>query len=228
MLRFISKAQVKEAFTRLNERAKRLVWIECDFTIAILVGVALIITDRDLNEVERHSWDISSSGSAVSDEIVSLLATHATQGTCRLAGVGLARQKEALERRLPAVSSFFSSEQLDLGYAGVQGYAQLLGRPLLPESVVKGKVASGKPHTVGQFESAILSCRSPAVSQPPTTSLDRVEGLILSLGWAREHLITPPEAAKYVAYVLNAFGALLIVSVANLALGMMTQQASAV
>ena len=77
------------------------------------------------------------------------------------------------------------------------------------------------PGQVGDFEAKLRDGRSPALNQPlskETSAADRAEFAIISLGWARQHLIVPPKAAKYVTVGIAALFLMLAVSIINLLL----------
>ena len=200
--KLFSRGQVKECMKRLEGRTKHLVWLSCTSA-----DVAIIVTDLGLNEVGRGTWTLHA---ASSDEVIEFLEAHCARGTCKYAGVSMKQQLRQFARALPAAYPLIDSSQpLDLGSAGVRLFAKLLELPMLPDG------------QVGDFEAKLRAGRSPALNQPlskETSAADRAEFAIISLGWARQHLIVPPKAAKYVTVGIAALFLMLAVSIINLLL----------
>ena len=244
--KFFSQGQVKECLKRLDARRKHLAWIECTRTDdGSLLELAIVVTDYSLNEVERGVWVFGGtreakalSGAASSpqgsellaelkassltperaaDEIVDFLRTHCVRGTCKRAGRRLAAQRELLSRSLPAVLSFMdSSDTLDLASGGINLYGHLIDRPVFENRTQQGSKAQG-PKTLQEYE---MEQASLGAHQSPLSAagraIDRIEATIEALGWAREHFIAPPKAAKYVTMGLNGLSAFLLFSVVRM------------
>ena len=193
-----SGSQVDECFTRLKARSQRLVWLLCDDK-----GLAVIVTDLSLNEVGRFTQAFSKGNKraellVVEKECIKFLAMHAQRRTCTLAGLHAAHQSKLLSREMPALVAFLGPQRpLDLCRDGVPYYAELLGRSMLasPEAA----------QSLAEFEAKHARERVPA--QP---ALDQLEADIVALGWAREYLLTPPKAAKYVSAGIACFGVFLL------------------
>ena len=200
--KLFSSGQVKECMKRLEGRTKLLVWVSC-----VGADVAMIVTDHGLNEVGRGTWALHAKSS---DDVLEFLATYCAQGTCRYAGISMKPQLQKLAKAVPAAYPFINtSDPLDLGSAGVKLFAKLLDLPMLPGGDVR------------DFETKLKSGQSPALNTPltkDTPAADRAEFAIISLGWARQHLIVPPKAAKYVTMGIAALFVMLAVSMANLLL----------
>ena len=157
-----------------------------------------------------------------SSEIVEMLRTHCAKGTCTHAGRLLASQRAVLSRALPAVLPWLDDTELvDITASGTRIYAKLIDRPMtrLASPAVSKKSSSGEPRpsTPDEFEREQRLGTYHNAPAPGTRAIDRVESAIILLGWAREHFIEPPHAAKYVTMGLHAFSAFLLLSMAKLA-----------
>ena len=242
MTTFFSRSQQSECFKRLKTRAEQLIWIHLAAR-GTQLEMAIVITTRSLDEVDRGAWLIGGlkgneeknllsalptsmangnghsktsplTREAASAEIVELLATHCERGTCTLSGVSLGPQVEMLARVLPAVVAFIRvhpsgaihpSERCDLARSGVQQYAALLELPMLP---------TAEPGALRDFERDQRDGDvSKYVSAKSVDATDHVEAAIMSLGWARCHLIAPPKAAKYVTAGLIAMAVCILGSI---------------
>jgi len=235
----LTRSQQKECWKRLDAKSARLVWLRsASIADARIIEVALLVTDRALNEVERGVWVIKnelseadvaelrserwsddlvaevrspSSLSCVdaSAKIVAFLANYCTQGTVVLAGTSLARDYDVLERKLPAVASFLSpTARVDLGCDGVIRYAELAGKSLLAEPNIGSRVR--------EFEAEHR--RKHACRAQPSRAMDDIEASVVALGWVREHLFAPPKAATYVMMGLASYAVIMVASLISLVL----------
>jgi len=203
--RFLSRSQIKLCFQQLEARSKRLVWVHSAMSNGRIREVRLIVTDHSLNEVERGQWSLPSSEAqeATSVEIIQFLATHCAMNSSKWAGIAVRSTLEVLQHQLPAVFRFIDQRApLDVGEAGVSCYADLLGLPLVEA------MASNGPMSVEAFESLVTANEGPWQNR----RLEPLEIAIVALGWARQHLIAPPKAAKYVTAALHAFAVFMVTS----------------
>ena len=54
---YLTQTQITECFKRLQVRQESIVWLHCSTNVAgVLEELALLVTDRSLNEVHRESW----------------------------------------------------------------------------------------------------------------------------------------------------------------------------
>lgn len=241
LAKILSHAQVKDCFKTLESRRKLMAWIDCTTTSSgTLLEVALLITDRSLNEIDRGTWvfaasepdllgceaDLNSESRAskltfadASLELVDMLRNHCAKGTCKLAGRRLAAQRELLSRTMPAAMHFLdSADSVDVATEGVRAYASLIDQPLLPPSAVgKPSSATRQPETLLDFEREQRLVGT-GLSSRSTRAIDRIESAIIALGSARERFIAPPKAAKYVAASLLCLSGMLMLSVVHLLL----------
>ena len=221
---FLSRGQVKECLKRYDARRERLAWIHATTSDGgRLQTLALILTDRSLNECARDEWDIGDVSAAcqAAADMLGLLSEHCAAGTPIAAGVGLAPQLAAMSREMPAVHRFLAaSSTLDLGSDGVQTFSTLCGQPMLGTADVR--VRSG-PKSASHFEADLCAGVSPALRAPippDALAITRCEYHILALGWAREHFLEPPRAAKYVTAGLFALAAMCVSAIARLGISM--------
>lgn len=206
--RFLSRSQINLCFQQLEARTKRLVWVHSAMSNGRIHEVRLVVTDHSLNEVERGQWSLPSTDDAqeaTSVEIIQFLATHCAMNSSKWAGIAVRSTLEVIQRQLPAVFHFIDQRApLDVGQAGVSCYADLLGLPLVEA------MASNGPMSVEAFESLVAANEGPWQNR----RLEPLEIAIVALGWARQHLIAPPKAAKYVTAALHAFGVFMVISAA--------------
>ena len=210
MQQLFNPKQVKECFEEIEARAKRLAWVEWIFGGVRgdeLRDMAVVVTDMSLNEIER--WEPGSRIhtdhlSSLDAEAAGFIAAHSTPRTCRLAGVDISRRFHRLARAMPMLAAVLGPQPpLDLARGGVAGYAEAVGLAVL----------EGEPgHTVDDFEAALRRGDYPsrAAARTICNAIDHVEDTIVALGWARQYLIAPPAAARYVVAGLNCFAVFLV------------------
>ena len=206
MAKLLSAAQRKACWKKVNERATRLIWLDLtdrsDLTISF--ELAIIITTHGLDEVERKEFNDNTHES--SKLVMEFLDAHSTTGTAVVAGVDLARKLKTLQREMPSVHHHLNGrEPLDMAHGGVQRFAALIGRDVMPSTaddvVQLEREMRGANHTGSTAASQV-------VQVPPP--IERLEEAIVKLGVARSSLITPPAARKYVTAGLYCYCAMLV------------------
>ena len=217
MAKHLSRSQCKECWKRLEARDAQLVWLGSSLSASgSLVELAVVITDRSLNETSRGEWVVSGD---VDKDVSDFLMQHCTRGQGTVAGSSLDATVAALRRQMPETARYLSDgPRVDVASHGSRTYAELLGRELLPRSInVSGSAA--QPMTVGEFEAAHRRGEGPEVADGALAAarpIDKAEAAIVALGWVRMNLIAPPKAAKYVTRGLMALNALVVWQVVSL------------
>ena len=208
MKSFLTRGQINECFKQLQARKTHILWIHCTFSAGALTGLAILITDQSLNEVDRKSW-VLLGGHACIDSIVNgFLQVHCAPGCKIAAATSTDRQLQVLEAELPAVRRYVGEQPIDLSSGGVHLYAELLGLPVLAES--RRDAGDGD---INAFEARMRAgesptCRTPLPPEAPAE--DHCEAAVLALGWARERFIAPPKAARFVTMALHALSVFLV------------------
>eukprot|EP00966_Prymnesium_polylepis_P212409 4920486-Prymnesium_polylepis.2 len=205
----LSKSQIQQAWKAVDERRSRLVWLRGTFgSSRELLELAIILTDRGLNEVERRVWTVGEPDAVkssplslldVSTQALAFLREHCTRGQCPIAGSALQRDLADLQRALPEVCSFFERASIDVGASGVQRYADLIGLGLLPSP----------KKTLKQFE---FEHRQEVNGSAAARAIDDLESSIVALGWAKNNLIEPPKARKLVLAGMAVYNLLLVIA----------------
>ena len=211
----LSSSQRELCWKRLEERSKRIIWV--DYTAsadASILELALIVTTHTLDEVERRAWTFSDGDVHSRDtEIVAFLHEHSAERPKVAGAASLSLLLPVLKNQLPDVHAFLDcSEPLDLGRGGVRRFAALIGRGLNATATdselceFESRQTIGAPAVRAQSGGINASGGMHGITHGP---MDRAEAAILSLGWARETLIEPPKAKRYVTAALYAYGAML-------------------
>ena len=218
---FLSRSQVNECFARLKQRSQRLAWVRCSCDDdGALTEISILLTDTDLNEVDRCTVVLGSlapdlasesagsimaapSLSGASELIVTFLEEHCARKTAVVAGSSLGDDVAILKQDLPTVHAFLvTNAPIDVGRGGTARYAKLRARGLVPET--KAALSSWE------------SEHRAAQEQSDASSIDYLEASVVALGESRERFVARSKAAKYVAAALYATMALLLAVSAKL------------
>ena len=227
---FLSRSQVNECFARLKQRSQRIAWVRCSCgdDDGALLEISILLTDTDLNEVDRCTVVLGSlapdlasesagsimaapSLSGASELIVTFLEEHCARKTAVVAGSSLGDDVAILKQDLPTVHAFLvTNAPIDVGRGGTARYAKLRARGLVPET--KAALSS--------WESAHRA----AQDQSDASSIDYLEASVVALGESREKFVARSKAAKYVAAALYATMALLLAVSAKLVVLVATEE----
>ena len=214
----LTVSQIDLCFKQLAARQKNILWLHCKTSAAgALNDLAIVITDQSLNEVGRNTW-VRINGDRqppCTEEMVNgFLREHCVPNCTVASGTDTARHLQVLARALPAVRQYVGEVTIDLSRGGVCRYAELLGLPMLAASTDATRASADG--SVDSFEARMRVGDSPTLRAPlakDASAEDHCEAAILALGWAREHLVSPPKAARYVTLGLHAFSVLLVGSI---------------
>ena len=227
---FLSRSQVNECFARLKQRSQRIAWVRCSCgdDDGALLEISILLTDTELNEVDRCTVVLGSlapdlasesagsimaapSLSGASELIVTFLEEHCARKTAVVAGSSLNDDVAILKQDLPVVHAFLvTNAPIDVGRGGTARYAKLRARGLVPET--KAALSS--------WESAHRA----AQEQSDASSIDYLEASVVALGESREKFVARSKAAKYVAAALYATMALLLAVSAKLVVLVATEE----
>lgn len=209
----LNSGQIKECLKRLEARQSHLVWLHTRTSAAgALIELTILVTDQSLNELMQYAWKKGDRQKPRDGEIVdSFLRQHCAPGCTVAAATATAQHLQVLARELPAVRKYVG-DPLDLSSGGVPTYAALLGLPMLNAS------ASSPDGSLSDFEARMRVGDAPTLRTPlgpDARGEEHCEAAICALGWARERLIAPPKAARYVTCALHALSVMLMASIVH-------------